>query len=269
MDIKNSCCVIILEINGSKIVLDNPDAAVKEFDINELKKQVDWSILQKGDNLRLYLSPDDQSRVEYMEPWCEPNKFEGEVIDLLNHLCVTQCNNDDQILVENSDMNFKSGDRIHGMYVIGNYYVGDKLYERRAISAKLLLEKRTSGNRMQFKNAIHCGDSHYDLPNGLFSEITKQNPAAVLKKLDELVPKTPMAHFNYAQRLHALLYLEEVEMRLTFQKYKCSSCGIKYDYDKKRLYIEFEEIEELRPPISMGRFIINSSNYLKRFHKLK
>lgn len=53
-------------------------------------------------------------------------------------------------------------------------------------------------------------------------------------------------------RFHALIFLEEVEMKKSFEQYKSSALWIQQD--ERGFSIPCTKIKQLRPPISIGEY---------------
>lgn len=58
---------------------------------------------------------------------------------------------------------------------------------------------------------------------------------------------------TYRKRFHACVHLQEVEMELSFEKYRSDEIWI--EPENKRFSIMCSKITELRPPIAVGEFI--------------
>lgn len=78
-----------------------------------------------------------------------------------------------------------------------------------------------------------------------------------MRKLDTFVPNE-LSYSTYKKRFHALIYLEEVEMKASFEKYKAREVWIEPEKigKKKRFSIMCSKITELRPPIAVGGFFL-------------
>lgn len=194
--------------------------------------------------------------------------------------------------------NAKVGDEVKYVLIDGEYDIGKTRYEMRCESIWQLEnddaknvqnwfdEVQIAEEQESFENDIDTDtevqdDSNmqfegyqkkepnqefYDLPCGLFEVLVSKNARHMKKKLDELVPST-LNYKTYKRRFHALIHLEEVEMKISFNKYKSRQVWIEPER-RNRFSIMCSKIKELRPSIAIGDKIeVRNSKNPRRFYR--
>lgn len=89
----------------------------------------------------------------------------------------------------------------------------------------------------------------YDLPYGLYEILRSGQMPKIHRKLKKFVPKE-LNYGTYKKRFHAHVFLEEIEMQISFEKYRSREISI--DAENQRFAIMCSKITELRPPIAVG-----------------
>lgn len=197
------------------------------------------------------------------------------------------------------DWEVNVGDNVDYRIIEGTYKVGKHKYEYRCESIKKAVAKEDATqmdffdaafeesnvngmNNVDSESELDCDDQRmefealqdtqpnklfYDLPYGLFDVLTSKQLKAINKKLNSLVPRE-LNYKTYKKRFHALIHLEEVEMKISFEKYKCRSAWI--EPENRRFSVCCSKICELRPPIAIGELkqihfdVINLSSILMK-----
>lgn len=90
------------------------------------------------------------------------------------------------------------------------------------------------------------------MPYGLYEILRSEQIPRIHRKLNQFVPKE-LNYSTYKKRFHAHVYLEEIEMQISFEKYKSREIWI--DSENKRFAIMCSKITELRPAIAVGELI--------------
>ncbi|XP_055322339.1 probable RNA helicase armi [Sitodiplosis mosellana] len=110
---------------------------------------------------------------------------------------------------------------------------------------------------------------YYDLPPELFNIHLEKNPRKIMQKLNKFVPHE-LSYNTYKKRFHALIWLEEVEMKVSFDRYKSRTVWIEPEKigKKNRFSIKCSKIAELRPPIAVGDKIeVRNLKNERRFYR--
>lgn len=218
-----------------------------------------------------------------LDPWEEMTIKTGQVTYLTRSFGVVDNNIVWYIEKHTFDreIKIKVGDKVECRVIEGKYTIGRDRYEYRCESIKKVAieidatqmdllenqnangienvdsESKSNGKDRQmeyepFQN-VSPNKLSYKLPNDLFDILTSKQPKTIKSKLDSMVPRE-LNYKTYKTRLHALVYLEEVEVKKAFEMYECSHVWI--EPKKGRFSINCSTISEIRPPIAIGE--INS-----------
>lgn len=263
------------KVDGTKLLtLSNSDIYTdKEVDISEL--DCDFQPY-RGDEVRLRITKIDM-RVSCIEP-CEKLRVEtGKITYLTRSFGVVD---KEVIFFQMDDWKPKIDDEVEYTIIDGDYNVGKSQYKMRCESIKKRIindpsiyfeegalaaqrdlmtvqlqnvdsDDDDNGSEMRFEafKKKEPFKEYYDLPYGLYDVLTSKDSRQIKKMLDEFIPKE-LSYKTYKRRLHALIYLEEIEMKASFEKYKSREIWI--EPEKTRFSISCSKITELRPPISVG-----------------
>lgn len=94
----------------------------------------------------------------------------------------------------------------------------------------------------------------YPLPDSIVEIVKGKNMNRVIEELDELLTEEQINIDNYAHRFHNLLYLEESEIKVAFERYKMDK--ILLPIGKSRFSLQNGNLQDLRPPIQVGDHVI-------------
>lgn len=269
------------EVSGSKIscLTDDPTIFEGEIDLNEVEHGF---IPHDGDRIKVIVSAEPPVKVFAIEPEEELKLHHGKITHLTKSFAII----DDDIIYfipdETVNFDFKKGDEVECVIIEGDYRCGNTKYELRCesmnkkasevddvtrwfnqrtletveeVNSDSDTENADSKRKMEFtvSKGKEPNEEWYDLPYGLFDTLRSENPSRINKKLKQLVP-AELNYKTYRKRFHAHVYLEEIEMQLSFEKYRASEICI--EPENKRFSIMCSKITELRPPIAVGEFII-------------
>lgn len=268
------------KMNGSimSCLTDEPSIFDGDFDLNEVEHDF---IPYDGDRIKVIVSADPPTKVLSIQPEDELKSHTG----IITHLTKSFAIIDDDIIFFILDgtvnFDFKKNDQVQCVIIEGDYRCGKSKYDLRCERmSKVVLEdedvKRwfneptletveevnsdsdteNAGSETKMEFAALKGkepnEEWYDLPYGLFENIRSENPNRIKHYLNKFVP-SELKYTTYKKRFHAHVYLEEIEMQLSFEKYKASQISI--EPENKRFSIMCSKITELRPPIAVGKFI--------------
>lgn len=238
----------------------------------------------KGDNIKLLISVGPPLKVGRVEAQDELRLHTGVITYLTKSFGTVD--EDIVFFIEDGQDNskLKLKDRVQCTVIDGDYDVGKthSQYKSRCASIQKIdeeadeikqwfdessannqhevdvadsdIEQNDNDPRMHFE-ALKAKPIQlfYDLPYGLIDTLASKNPHRIKEKLDQMVP-AELNYNTYKKRFHALVHLEEVEMTLSFEKYKSREIWI--EPENKRFSIMCTKITELRPPIAVGKFHI-------------
>ncbi|XP_031633403.1 probable RNA helicase armi [Contarinia nasturtii] len=229
----------------------------------------------KGDRVRLYIIREDPPRVYKIQPWEDLRIETGQITMLTKSFGVV--NEEIVFYPEQSDLGIdweaKVGDEVKFVAIEGEYDIGKTKYEWRCENIKKFVENEENEKdvKLWFGDETD-GTEHGSAVNNIDTdtEILQDEPnimcIASKKKLDELVPRA-LSYKNYKKRFHALIFLEEIEMKASFKKYKSREVWIEPER-KKRFSIMCSKIKELRPSISIGDKIeVRNSKKSMRYYR--
>lgn len=243
----------------------------------------------KGDRVKLYIMHADPPKVYKIDPWEPLTAYTGKITLITKSYGTVDDDNifyiDEQRPLE---WDAKINDEVKCMIIEGEYTIGKSKYETRCESIKKVevndeekrdvelwfnesMEANGSG-AVENENVDsdteedrHVAFDHlkrlepnkefYDLPADLVTILMTKNAGKIMRKLDNYIP-AELSYNTYKKRFHALIYLEEVEMKASFEKYKSREVWIDPEKigKKKRFSIMCSKITELRPPIAVGMY---------------
>lgn len=284
------------KFDGSKLLtLSNSDVYTDhEFDFSEI--DCDFQP-HRGDRVKLFIITSKPPQVSRIHPWEALRTQTGKITYLTKSFGVV----DEEIVffqMDKIDWEAKKDDEVECIVIEGEYNVGKTKYEMRCESIKKCAstdidptiffeegalkaqqnlvqldldnvdsDENDNEPQMQFEayQKKEPNKEFYDLPYGLYDSLTSKNVHQIKKQLDELVP-SELNYNTYKRHFHALIYLEEIEMKISFEKYKSREVWI--EPEKKRFSIQCSKITELRPPIAVGDKIeVRKIRYPKRYYR--
>lgn len=264
----------------------------------------------KGDRVKLYILKSDPPKVYKIEPWEEVRSYTGKITSLTRSYGTVD---DDIIFFTDEDTpltwDAQIGNDVECVLIDGEYVIGQSKYEIRCESInKVENEEEKRDVEMWFNDSMEANGTggggggtepanvdsdteddqkvafdhlkrrepnqeYYDLPSDLFTVLMSKKSNQIMRKLDEFVP-SQLSYNTYKKRFHALIYLEEVEMRASFDKYKSRNVWIEPENlgKNKRFSIKCTKIAELRPPIAVGMYFKNfiaKEEFYREFDKYK
>lgn len=223
----------------------------------------------EGDEVKLFVTHENPPEVCRIEPWTERSLHKGTITYVTKYFGYV---NDNYIFFFDEkigDWEPKKDDEVECMLISGQYKNGRDKFTMRCETINLHKEgiedwfnpkpnppvesvvSEYNERNMQFEG-IHYNDpmtQQYLIPPDLLECLTSKKAHDIKKKLDEFIP-AELTYKGYTKRLHALIYLDEIEMKVSFDKYKSREVNI--EPERKSFSISCSKITELRPPISVG-----------------
>lgn len=265
----------IVESRNKNIVdvcTENPDVFDGEFDLDKIKYDF---MPYPGDNIKVLVSHSTPAVVMRIEPIEELQKHVGKITHMTQSFYIIDVDYIYFIDEENpSTIEFNVDDEVECLIIDGNYEVGKKSkYTRRCESinkVKNEVDDLLQGGTTEEENQAEIVDTEdesddehvfealrnpppvqetYDMPYGLYETLTSKNTKRINRLLKSFVPRE-LNYNTYKKRHHAHVWLDEVEMRASFEKYKSREISI--NPEKNRFTILCSKITELRPPIAVG-----------------
>lgn len=249
-----------------------------DVDLNEVEHGF---IPFEGDNIKVIVTAEEPAKVLAIEPDVELKSHTGKITHLTKSFAIV----DDDIIffITDEATDFKKNDFVECVVIEGEYSCGKSKYDYRVESMNKMAEvsvdvmrlfkgptletveevnsdsdTETADDEPNMEFAAMKGkepnEEWYDLPYGLYEILRSENLHRIKMKLKQFVPPE-LNYKTYRKRFHAHVFLEEVEMQLSFEKYKANEISI--EPENKRFSIMCSKITELRPPIAVGRFIIH------------
>lgn len=214
----------------------------------------------KGDRIKMYIIKDDPPKVYKIEPWDELRVQTGKINLLTKSFGVVDDEiiffPDQENFIK---WDAKVDDDVTCVVIEGEYDVGKTKYEYRCENIKKFetIEQTQNAVELYFNDETTTADTNgvavvsvenvdsdtenvedeepkmefssqkkrepnqefYDLPYGLFDIIMSKKVHIIKRRLDQIVPKT-LNYNTYRTRFHALIFLEEIEMKASFDRYK-------------------------------------------------
>lgn len=261
----------------------DPNIFEEEIDLDDVECEFEP---EKGDNIKLFVMVTTPPKVSRIEPWEELVTTTGFITYLTKSFGTVDEDNVFFIEEDQPAIDLKINDRVEYTIIEGDYVVGKSKYGTRCESIKKIAaekgkeelseeakrwfneepvnEKEVEENadsdtenndgdpKMEF-DALkdrEPNERYYDLPYGLYETLFAKNNARRIKRyLDNFVP-SELNYKTYRKRFHAMIHLEEVEMKFSFEKYRAREICI--EPENKRFSIACTKITELRPPIAVG-----------------
>lgn len=253
-------------------------------------KDIDCDFIPyKGDRVRLCLIQDDPPKVYKIEAWDDLRVHKGQITSLTQSYGTVD---DDFIFYITDetplDWDAKINDEVDCVIIEGEYTIGNAKYEYRCEKIAKIVELSDEDRRFEeflFNDSVdgnvngaaaaenidsdteeeqnvafdhlkrrEPNQEFYDLPAELLFLISEKNVENIKRRLDKFVPGE-LSYNTYKKRFHALIWLEELEMKYSFDKYKSRAVWIDPERvgRQKRFSIMCSKIAELRPPIAVGK----------------
>lgn len=262
-------------------------------------KDIDCDFIPyKGDRVRLCIMQDDPPKVYKIESCEDLRQHKGQITSLTQSYGTVD---DDFIfyITDENPLNWdaKIDDNVDCIIIEGEYTIGNSKYEYRCEKITKTVELSDEDRKFEeflFNDSVEGNvngaaaatenenidsdteeernvafdhlkrpepnQEFYDLPPELLYINSEKNVAKIKRRLDEFVPGE-LSYNTYKKRFHALIWLEELEMKLSFDKYKSRAVWIDPEKigKKNRFSIMCSKIAELRPPIAVGMYILNEN----------
>lgn len=264
-----SPCVSVESVQGSDIFVRFENGQQRKVNVANGRTICEIDLV-KGDHAELMTGFGNKRDMIRIRPFRKPRKFDGKITYTDN---VKFALIDDKIVIYDTYAieSLKIGDGVNGLFIDGDYHHKNDYYVKRAIEIQSKVRSKfnrlSSSDFMRFKNAVPYQDVQYDIPCGLYENITSNNVPAIMEILDNYLPRQELAMANIGERFHALvnikglhdadpgsilliiiffiwisqLYLEEIELKRTFEFYKTDDC--KLTKEKKKFSIFSNMIE--------------------------
>lgn len=248
-----------------------------EIDLRDVEYDFD---MMAGDRINVYIECTDPPKVYCIEPLQPLEKHMGRITNLTRSFGVVD---DEYVFFMQKKIDKwhpKLGDHVQCMLIEGEYRVGRNNFQLRCESIQKV--DQNEADQSLFNNTndsmnhavdeiadsenedandpqmrLRCTEDSepknmwYDMPFGLFEVIQSKKAPQIKKMLNSFVPKK-LAYSTYRSWFHALIYLEEVEMKASFERYKSDKIWI--TQENNRHAIICTRIKQLRPPIAIGKF---------------
>lgn len=274
----------IAKKDGLKVLTCTGRPEIYEDTELDLTSDIEYDFdMWEGDRVKIYVRCTEPPKVYRIEPQELLQKHVGKITTLTKSFGIIDEDKLFYVSKEIDKFELKQGDEVKCLLIDGHYEVGRDVYETRCTSIEkyneedikrlLLNESLNSTKDTNEPNGVSDDsdaendkdkdpqiifkglqeqepkDKWYDLPYGLFETLQGKNASSIKKVLDVLVPHE-LTYKTYKDSFHALIYLEEVEMKKSFEKYKTEEIWIQPE--NKRFSILCDKITELRPPIAIG-----------------
>lgn len=198
-----SDCVSVERVKGSNIFVrfENGHQLTVDVARGRTISEID---LVKGDHAELITAVGNKHDIQKIQPFDTPRQFDGQ-ITYSDHKQFAVI--DDKIVIYDkcAIKSFKIGERVHGLFVQGDYHHDNHLFVKRAIQIQSKKAMSPSSHGMRFKNAVPYLDMQYDIPCELYETITSNNVRAIMGILDEYVPRQELTMANIAENFHTLV----------------------------------------------------------------
>lgn len=280
-------CGFVEKRDGPKVLtrtVENDFYRDTEIDLTDVEHEFD---MMAGDRINVYIECTDPPKVYRIEPLQPLENHMGRITNLTRSFGVVD---DEYVFFVQKKMDKwlpRLGDNVQCMLIEGEYRVGRNNFQLRCESIQkadqneadqtLFNHTNDSINRDDIADSenedtndsqmrLYCAvDSEprnlwYDLPFGLYEVLQTKKAPKIKKMLDSFVPNK-LVYSTYRSWFHALTYLEEVEMKASFERYKSDEIWI--TQENNRHAIICTRIKQLRPPIAIGEFEQKKKNYQK------
>lgn len=272
---------IVDKKDGTKIYTLTADPEIYEdcaLDLDDVEREFNP---YPGDRIRLFIASTVPSKAIKIEPWEPLRTHTGNITFLTQSFGIV----DKEIVffIENDqlDSELSKGVKVLCSVIEGDYSIGRDKYEMRCESIKKFkddsdemkqwfnddtdatpleientdsdAEQPADEQNMEFESQKkkQPNEEYYDLPCDLYHILDTRNRHRIARKLAEFVP-AELNYNTYKKRFHALIYLEECEMKMSFEKYQSSEIWI--EPERTRFSVMCSKITELRPPIAVGKW---------------
>lgn len=234
---------IVDKKNGTKICISSTDSdnyEDYELDLDCVERAFNP---YRGDRIRMFIAMTVPSKVIRIEPWKPLREHIGTITYLTK--CVGIVDNDIVFFIaDDNNHGIKLNEKVRCSLIDGDYSI------RRSIKFKVRCESiKKFDDNLKIVNKRF----HYALQDDLYSILSSGKMCKIEKNLNECLDKFIPAKLNYEtykKYFHALIDLEEVEMKMSFEKYRTRETRIKPN--NKHFSIMYSKIAELRPPITAG-----------------
>lgn len=231
--------------NNKVLTASAEESIYKDTVLNLDDVEYDFEMLD-GDRIKISVRCTNPPQVFRIEPSEPLQQHVGKITYLTRDFGVVD---EEYLFFVNDQMDGwqpKPGDQVQCMLIDGDYKVGRNTYQTRCATIEKYHEQDThcdflngttnndenlnddivdsevgdlSDPKFQFE---HCAElepkeQYYDLPFGLYDVLHSKNPERIKRKLDSFVPKY-LTYDTYKTRFHALIHLEETEMKTSFDR---------------------------------------------------
>lgn len=263
---ETSKCVIVESVRGSDIFVRFDDGYKLKVSVGNGRIICETNFV-KGDRAELITATGNIRDVKSIRPFEKPRRFDGQITysDYKRFALV-----DDKIVIYDTYAveSLKIGERVNGIFIEGDYHHGNDYYMKRAIDIQGKKSvMRPSSHSVRIRNVVPHPIEQYDVPCELYKTIKSKNVVAIIETLNELLPREELTMENISKVFHALvniksfrdadcglnliiitvfyfisqLYLDEIELKRTFEMYKIKECPIVKE--KKKFSIFCDDIE--------------------------
>lgn len=211
-------CVSVISVIGTDISVRFENGHQLKLSVAKRGGTICEIDFMKGDRAELITAVGNSHDIRRIKPFDIPRQFDGQITYTDN---VQFALIDDKIVIYDKYAieSLEIGEKVTGFFILGDYHRKNDYYMKRAIEIESKKSICLSTHGMRFKNAVPYMEIQYEVPFGLYETITSNNVGAIMKILNEYLPKQELTMENIADNFHTLVNIKRFrDSRFQFKK---------------------------------------------------
>lgn len=202
-----SSCVSVEYAKGSEIIVRFENGHQLKVSVANGGGTICEIDLVKGDHVKLTTAVGNIHDIERIQPFDEPCRFDGQ-ITYTDHAQFALIDNKIVIYDKYAIQSFEMGEKVTGLFIQGDYHRKNDYYVKRAIEIESKKSICPSLHGMRFKNTGPSLEIKYNIPYELYQTINSKNVGAIVKILNEYLPKQELTMENIGDIFHTLVNIK-------------------------------------------------------------